>query len=128
MLPPQAIAHLGGHASKGELLDLGCDETFIKLCLWYRTILSTRRGWYALPGTPPAIMGALRAGGRLACISALAHHLGREPREPLHIVVPYGASRLGKGVVVHWSRRPIAGSRLVVDEVVARRQAEGCRR
>ena len=129
MLPRHAIAQLGGHAAKAELLALGCDETFIKLSLWYRTILSTRRGWYALPDTPPLVLRALRAGGRLACVSALAHLEERslEADQPVHIAVGYGASHLGKGVVVHWSRRPIAGSRLVVAEELARRQAVSCR-
>ncbi len=128
-LPSHAIAHLGGHASRKELLTLGCDDTFIKLSLWYRSILPTRRGWYALPGTEQIVLRALRAGGRLACVSALAWYEGRSipEDEPVHILVPYGASRLGAGAVVHWTRHVITGSRLVVEPQRARRQAESCR-
>ncbi len=128
-LPSHAVAHLGGHASRRELLALGCDETFIKLSLWYRTIIPTRRGWYASSGTPQVILRALSAGGRLACVSALAWREGRTvPHdEPIHIAVNYGASRLGADAIVHWSRREIPGTRLVVSDEVARRQAETCR-
>ena len=129
VLPHEAVASLGGHASRTELLALGCDPTYIKLCLWYRTILSTRRGWYALPGTPRPILRALRAGGRLACVSALALWGGDKVAddEPVRIAVHYGASRIGAGVVAHWSRKDMPGTRLVVDEEVARQQASTCR-
>ncbi len=127
-LPARAVAHLGGHASRGELLALGCDPTFIKLSLWYRTIVPTRRGWYASRDTPLAVLHALRAGGRLACVSALAWHEGREVLGLVHVLVPYGVSRPRReGATLHWSRREQPGTRLVVDEEVARRQAATCR-
>ena len=129
-IPRNALAHLGGFASRRELLALGCSPEHIDLSVWYRNILPTRKGWYAAKGTAPLILRALRVGGRLACVSALAWYDGREVarEEPVHVVVPYGASRLSReGAVVHWSRRPLAGTRLVVDEDVARWQAASCR-
>jgi hypothetical protein len=103
--------------------------TFITLSLWYRTIVPTRRGWYALPGTPRPILRALRAGGRLACVSALSWRGGRDvlDDDPVHIAVYYGASRIGAGVVAHWSRKDVPGTRLVVDDEVALQQAATCR-
>ena len=129
MLPPAAVEYFGGHASRRELLSVGCDDTFIKLCLGYRTILPTRRGWYALPGTPAPIIRALRAGGRLACVSALTWYAGCPvpEEEPVHILVPYGASRLGRDAVVHWTRGPLPVDRLVVPRGLAELQAERCR-
>lgn len=121
------VAHLGGHASRAELVALGASPQWIDLNVWYRHILPTRKGWYASKGTHPAILAALRVGGRLACESAVAWHEGREVPEPLHVLVGYGASRLGRGAVVHWTRRELRGSRLVVDEELARRQAATCR-
>jgi len=128
-IPSRVVAQLGGHASRRELLALGCDDTFIKLSLGYRTIVPTRRGWYATPGTPPPVLRALRAGGRLACVSALAFLHGEDVPEddPVHVAVPYGASRLGSGVVAHWSRRAVAGTRLVVAYEEAEFQAATCR-
>ena len=35
-------------------------------------LLRLRRGWYALPGTPRAVVEAVRIGGRVTCTSALA--------------------------------------------------------
>jgi len=128
MPPARVVEELGGHASRRELLARGCDETFIKLSLWYRTIVPTRRGWYASRGTPQVILRALRVGGRLACVSAVAWHEGDVVTEPVHVLVPYGVSHpRAAGAVVHWTRRELRGSRLVVDEELARRQAATCR-
>ena len=129
-IPVNAVAHLGGHASRWELIALGCDPDYIDLSLWYRHILPTRKGWYASRGTPKVVLRALRVGGRLACTSALAWRSGEDtsPEEPVHVLVKYGASRLGRDdAVVHWTRRDLPGSRLAVTEEVARRQAASCR-
>ena len=128
-LPWNALASLGGYASRRELVEMGCSDDFIDLCVWYRRILPVRKGWYVTPDMPSAVVRALRVGGRLACVSALAWHQGRavESDEPVHVLVRYGASRIGKGAVVHWSRRDVAGSRTVVSAEVARSQAATCR-
>jgi hypothetical protein len=128
-IPRNALAHLGGHASRKELVALGCDPDYIDLSLWYRNILPTRRGWYASAGTDPLVLRALRVGGRLACVSALAWHEGIDvPRdEPVHVLVKYGASRLGSGAVLHWTRRYVPGGRLAVTYAVAKLQAERCK-
>jgi hypothetical protein len=115
----------------------------IDLSLYYRKILRVRQGQYASVGTPPAVLRALRVGGRLACVSALAYYEqggGSESGpgasdgakgDPLHVLVKHGASRLGiharEPVVVHWTRREVEGTRLIVSERVARAQAVGCR-
>ena len=128
-LPWNALEALGGFASRSELVGLGCSLDFIDLCVWYRRILPVRKGWYASRQTPRAVLRALRVGGRLACVSALAWHEGREVPEdqPVHVLVGHGASRLGEGGVVHWSRRDIAGTRTVVSAEAARVQAASCR-
>ena len=128
-LPWNALESLGGFASRAELMQIGCSAEFIDLCVWYRRILPLRKGWYASRGTPTVILRALRVGGRLACVSALAWHEGRDVPvdEPVHVLVRYGASRLGTGAVVHWSRRDVAGSRTVVSVEAARTQAASCR-
>lgn len=63
----------------------------------------------------------------LACVSALAWYDGEPVEEPIHVLVRRGASRLGPGAVVHWTRRELGGSRLMVDEKVASMQAATCR-
>ena len=128
-LPWNALESVGGFASRSELVGLGCSREFIDLCVWYRRILPVRKGWYASRGTSTVILRALRVGGRLACVSALAWHEGRDVPvgEPVHVLVRHGASRLGTGAIVHWSRRDVAGSRTVVSVEAARSQAASCR-
>ena len=127
LLPWNALDHLGGFASRAELMRFGCSPAFIDLSVWYRRILPLRRGWYGSRGLDPLVLRALRIGGRLACASAVAWYEGRAWEGPVHVLVPYGASRLGQGAVVHGSRRAHAGSRTVVALEVARRQAATCR-
>ncbi|MCU1422782.1 MAG: hypothetical protein JWN36_2433 [Microbacteriaceae bacterium] len=161
---PEALELLGGFASRDELIGMRCWPETIDMALYYRKILRVRRGQYASLDTPPAILRALRVGGRLACVSALAFYAGREEtraaaeetgaaaeetraaaegaaaaaagpdaksgRDDLHILVKQGASRLGvladQSVVVHWTRRDVEGTRMVVSERVARAQAASC--
>jgi len=105
----------------GDVLDMG---------LYYGRILRVRIGWYALPGTSPAVVAAVRAGGKLACVSALELHDGREPAHPLHVMLDRGrhARRADPGIVIHWSRRSDEGPVAVVSAERARRQADECRR
>ncbi len=127
-----ALEQLGGYATRVELVALGCWPEMIDMALWYRQILRVRRGHYASVGTAKLVLRALRVGGRLACVSALDFHEGRDrPERPVHVLVTHGSSRLGgdKGgsPVIHWSRLPVEGTRTVVSAEVARSQAERCR-
>ncbi len=132
MKAPEALQMLGGFATRNELLAMGCNEWLIDLSLYYGKIQRVRVGQYALLDTPAPIVRALAVGGRLACVSALAHFGGRPVEDPLHILVPYGKSRLGSRgrgeVVVHWTRRALDGTRLVVSAEVAAQQARSCTR
>lgn len=130
MKAPEALERLGGVATRAELLALGCNEWLIDLSLYYGRIRRVRVGQYALLDTPAPILRALSIGGRLACKSALAFHTGGEVEMPLHVLVPYGRSRLGPrshDMIVHWTRRRVAGTRLVVSHETAERQAASCR-
>lgn len=139
---PRVLESLGGFAHRHELVGMGCWPAMIDLSLYYRKILRVRQGQYASVGTPPAVLRALRVGGRLACVSALEYYEqrrapagrgqgGRTEGEPLHVLVRHGASRLGirtgDPVIVHWTRREVEGTRLVVSERAARGQAAWCR-
>jgi hypothetical protein len=125
--PADVVDRLGGVASRDELLAAQLDPADIDMSLYYGKILRVRRGWYASVNAPAAALRALRVGGRLACVSALAWYDGELVEEPIHVLVRRGASRLGPGAVVHWTRRELGGSRLMVDEQVASVQAATCR-
>src|SRR5690606_26027933 len=99
-----------------ELVAIGYEDEFIRMSRNYRKIVQVRQGWWALPETPAELMRAWRAGGRLACLSALAFHgetldLGDE----LHIEVSAASKgALQSGVRVHWSRSQTNGDRRAV--------------
>jgi hypothetical protein len=126
----RALEQFGGIATRRELIAAGWAKEYIDMAVYYRTMIIPRRGWYALPGTPEVVIRAIRVGGRLACVSALAYHRGEEVESPLHLVVPKSASRLRTGgepgLVLHWSRRHLEGDRVAVSESVADRQARNC--
>jgi predicted transcriptional regulator of viral defense system len=124
------LARHGGVFYTDEAYGLGDTQTMLRWGVIRGSIIRARRGVYCDPALPAAARDALRIGGRLACVSALAHHgLATAPAE-LHIVVPARASRLrraGRSAVIHWSRRELAGDRVAVSAEVAHRQAARCR-
>lgn len=130
MYPKHRVRALGGIATRADLFAHGCTRDEIDLAVRYGWIISVRKGVYASRDLDPTVLRALRVGGRLACVSAVAWFEGRaiRPDEPVHVLVRGNASRLGGGeAVIHWSRRRVSGSRGIVDEEVARRQAAACR-
>jgi hypothetical protein len=126
----EALAQCGGVAPRRVLLEMGVDADWLDMGLYYRKILPVRIGWYALPGTSPAVVAAVRAGGRLACVSALELHQGREPRHPWHIVLSRSADhrRVPADMVAHWTRGLIDGTHAAVSVELAHRQAAQCGR
>jgi len=148
----EAVEVLGGFATRDELLSMRCWAQSIDMGVYYGKILRVRQGQYASKNLPTEVLRALRVGGRLACVSALALYaagpassgiptcpdvptgFGRwvwpELRPPLHVLVKHGSSRHGieegERVVLHWSRLDLPGTRLVVAENIARAQAARC--
>ena len=133
------IRGYGGIASRRELLadgeSFGYTETDFRFAQHYGRLDRIRPGWYASSDLPADSRAAWRAGGPLACVSALLHHGILDPRElppdtALHVCVPRDG-HLPKdspdGVVVHWSSSDHAsGSRRSVTPLVALRHARQC--
>jgi len=131
MIVSRALARLGGIATRAELLRAGCWPESLTMSINYGKSRRVRPGWYASNDTPAAVVRAVRVGGRLACLSALAYHRGDEDPDVLHILVPRGASGLrvrDEKVVVHWTRKPLDGTRHAVTEKFAEQQALACTR
>ena len=123
------LARHGGVFFTEEAYARGDTQSMLFWSVAYGTILRPRRGVYCDPRLSSSAIQALHVGGRLACVSALAHHgLEPEPHE-LHVAVSANASRLREpnGPVIHWSRRRLAGDRVAVSVEEARRQAARCR-
>ncbi|WP_382305553.1 endonuclease domain-containing protein [Herbiconiux sp. UC225_62] len=67
------VTQLGGVASCGELMKLGTDRAGIDRSVRRGDLSRLRNGWVAVPqGAPSDVVAAVRAGGTLACVSALA--------------------------------------------------------
>ena len=119
----------GGLVRTSELLAAGDEPEWIRISRNYGRLVHVRKEWWALPNTPETLLAAWRAGGRLACISALAFHGAMlETGELLHVEVAAdskGAS--SKNVVTHWSSDQRNGDRRAVGVEVALQQASRCR-
>lgn len=131
------VRSLGGIASRRELLRISSlSETDFWFALYYRHLDRIRQGWYAASDLPADARAAWKAGGPLACVSALRHYgmLDSGPAggdDALHICLPAGghvARGAPAGIVVHWSTADrSSGSRRAVSPAVALRQARACR-
>ena len=77
-----------GLVRTSELLAAGDEPEWIRISRNYGRLIHVRKGWWALPGTPAVVLAAWRAGGRLACVSALSFHGATlEIGDMLHIEV-----------------------------------------
>ena len=112
-----------------ELLAIGYEDETIRISRNYGVLIHVRQGWWALPGTPEGLLRAWRAGGRLACVSALAFHgVALELGDELHIEVAAASKgALQPDMHVHWSTSQRNGDRRAVSVDVAERQASQCR-
>lgn len=121
------ISLMGGLARTSELYAAGFWQSLLQWSKWYGTIIHVCRGWWATPETPTLAIDARRAGGRLACVSALQLYGESEGDGQLH--VEFGRSSKGPrhpAVIAHWSRRTAPGTRLAVSREVAREQSKRC--
>lgn len=138
-----AIRRHGGIASRAELLAAGWTPTDLWLADRFGDLDRIRRGWYASSELPDDARAAWRAGGPLACVSALLHLGMLAPAEGdeelgLHIALAANGHRHQQAcddarstplVVPHWSTSDrCSGTRLSVSPAVALRQARGCTR
>lgn len=105
-------------ARRHELIAAGSSGRALSAAVRGGYLIRVMRDHYALPGTHPRVLEAVRVGGRLACISALEQGgvFVFDARRP-HIHLPHNASRLRSvrsprvamtsfnrdGAVLHWA-------------------------
>jgi hypothetical protein len=129
----EAIDRLGGVARTREIAAQGIDMDAFYIAVYYGKVLRVRKGIWARPGLDPVVLEAQRAGGRLACVSALAYHgVIADVDGPVHISAPWDVTRWRPGrhrepAVRHWSRRPLPGDRFAVTPEAAWSQFALCR-
>jgi len=87
-----------------------------------------RRGWYAAPGADPALVTAVRAGGRLSCVTLLRRHGAWTLDDGMvHVRVPRGREvRPGPTVRLHWTQEALELQRASDDPSDALACAVGC--
>ena len=121
------IRALGGLARTSELYALDYWQSLLQWSKWYGTIIHVSKGWWAAPDTPELAIAARRAGGRLACVSALQLYGESEGDGLLHVALERSSKKpRDPAVVALWSRRALPGTRLAVSVETARRQAALC--
>lgn len=103
---------------RDELIDAGWRPRDITTAVRTGRLLRLRRNRYALPDVDPAIADAVRAGGRLCCLSLLEMIGVFVLAAPtVHIHVPPNAGRLPQrpgGVRLHWGAWAADGAPLHV--------------
>lgn len=128
-----ALETRGGVATTRELARLGVDRQRLDIAYLYRRIVRIKRGVWALPTVPATVIDAHRAGGRLACVSALAFHgVIDDTHAGLHISAPswvtkWRSPQTTEQVVAHWSRRRAPGDCSAVSVETAWAQFALCR-
>jgi len=111
------VARNGGALDRSRLVALGATDHDFRVALRAGRLNRPRRGWYSTWPEDDPRFRAMRVGGRLTGLSAIAAMGGWVlGRHPLHVAVPTNAARLRSqwrrdvpradarpdGVVVHW--------------------------
>lgn len=131
-----SITRRGGMATTAQLLADRHDIEHVRIHARYGVITRVSKGWWATNEVSTDALRARRAGGRLACVNALAHHGVVVPQEWLdecHVSIErstfrhVNASRIEQSTVFHWSRHRPPGDVLSVDTTTAYRQLGLCR-
>jgi len=130
----------GGAAATHELYDEGFDRRTLATAVRRRELVRARQGWFCAPGTAPALIAAVRVGGRVTCRSALRlAGIWTRADTRLHVAVPSHAVRLrtmrspvqrrrdvdDPGCVIHWSD-PTGEDRLRVSAASALGHLRNC--
>lgn len=109
----------GGIRHADEALRAGYTRYAVRKAVGSGRVTRLRR-WLATPSAPPLLRRAAAMSGRLACLSAAAHHeLWVLADGRVHIAVPHSASRFDPGdALVHWNSGPITPHRFELVEPV----------
>lgn len=102
------ITGRGGVAHAGDVRDAGFSRRDMEHAQDDDLIRRARRTWLYTRAADAGVLSAVRAGGRLTCVSAARRAGLWVPGDPeTHIAVTPGSSRFPRdGLIVHWSRGP----------------------
>lgn len=108
MLLEQWLSRHEGAAHTSDLYAHGFSRHRISAAVAEGRVQRIRRSWIALNDCDPAVVAAVRVGGRLTCVSA-ARRMGlwTPDDSAVHVVVRPEAGRIDReGLRVHWSIAP----------------------
>lgn len=125
---PGMTAPSFGVATFSQLLGTGLTRPQIDQLVAVGRLVRVRRGWYALPSANPDVVRAVRVGGAVTCLSALAQHGVWVPPTPdLHVRMSEHHRTTGLPVGVKRCRSGRTAPALAVDPLpVALTPAMGC--
>ncbi|WP_411698656.1 endonuclease domain-containing protein [Conyzicola sp.] len=136
----QSVRRRGGLTATYELYAEGHTQRGLAAAVHSGSLVRVRQGWYALSDTSPALVQAVRVGGRLTGLSALElQGFWSYPTDELHVAVhPHDArlrTRLDKSrrlanepnprTCVHW-RAGGGGSRFMLDPIASLEDVMAC--
>lgn len=117
----------GGIAHSHDLSRARATKYAVQAAVRRGDLIRVRRDWVAEPGCPPALVRAVRIGGRLTCVSAAQHlELWVIDDDRFHVAVPPSASRLqlaagstpSRPALLHWSAPAVpVTTRTVIDPI-----------
>lgn len=102
------IAAQGGAAHSSAMRAAGFSRYAVDEAVRAGAVTRVRRSWLVARDCPPDVVAAVKAGGRLTCVSAAKSlELWTPDHAELHIAVRPTSSRLDPtGLQVHWSDGP----------------------
>ena len=120
----EIVGRLGGVVRVSALRSAGATESEIRAAVRGGQLRRIRKGWLHTADAAPAIIRAVRLGGRLACVSA-ARHLGLwtlDDEHEFHLARPAHAGRTygdPTNVVEHWQSTPWRSRESAVESIPA---------
>lgn len=104
----EMVDELGGLAQKRQLVARGAQDFDLTHAVKRGEVVRARQGWYTTAEESEPRVRAVRVGGRLTGISAIAEWGGWVlDKHPLHVSLPHNAARLRSP----WNRRRALGAR-----------------
>ena len=122
------VGMLGGVVHQADLLAAGATRREVQAAMARRKVIRVRRDWIATAECDPALLRAVRIGGRLSCVSAAQQrnlwviddhrfHVAAHPTSGRLRTAPETSER-ARPVIVHWSRAPVpVTTRVAVDPI-----------
>lgn len=113
--PSAVVAALGGVATRGQLLDAGARGVEVSRAVRAGELVRVRRAHYALPEAPREALSAVRIGGRLGCVSALASYgVWTRAASEVHVALPANAARLRTNRALVPADEPLTSDRALL--------------